>query len=102
MERDRVKNQFKEPQGAQVLYQGRWVDRDSFCTFVYDANGKEKLAKSYDEYESLVGSGLYFSTKAEAHSTNPATSKDEIEAFKTNEALAKIKSIKAKVAKPIL
>jgi hypothetical protein len=102
MEKDRIRNQLKETPGEQVLYLGRWVDKQTFCAFVYDVGGNEKLAKSYDEYQSLVGSGLYFATLLEAQNPASAASKEEIEAGKTNEALAKIKSIKDKVRKPVL
>jgi len=46
----------------QFLYLGRWVDKSSFRTFVYDGKGK-KLANSYQEYIALIESGLWFNTE---------------------------------------
>ena len=53
----------KEPKTQQVLYLDKWCDRKSFRAFVYDVNLNQKLAESYDEYEDLVASGIWFSTK---------------------------------------
>lgn len=56
-------SQYLRPvEESQVLYQGRWVDKKNFRAFVYNSNC-EKLANSYDEYASLIESGLWFSTK---------------------------------------
>ncbi len=49
---------------GQFEYQGRWVDKKHFRAFVYSEIEK-KLAESYEEYQRLVGSGLWFSTKEE-------------------------------------
>jgi hypothetical protein len=46
----------------QVLYQGRWVNKDNFRAFVYNAES-QKLANSYDEYKDLIESGLWFTSK---------------------------------------
>lgn len=46
----------------QVLYLGRWVDREHFCTFVYNSTGQH-LAKSYDEFSRLIATGAWFATK---------------------------------------
>lgn len=46
----------------QVFYDNRWVDRDTFRAFVY-REGEQKLANSYQEFESLIASGLWFETK---------------------------------------
>lgn len=43
---------------VQVLYLGRWVSKEHFRAFVYGKDEK-KLAKSYDEYCSLISSGLW-------------------------------------------
>lgn len=43
----------------QVLYNGIWVDRKYFRTFVYSIDDR-KLAESYKEYEDLVSTGLWF------------------------------------------
>ena len=44
----------------QVMYLGRWVDREHFRAFVYKSGGDKKLANSYSEFESLLASGLWF------------------------------------------
>jgi hypothetical protein len=44
----------------QVMYLNRWVDREFFCAFVYDKHKQQKLAKTFDEFESLIGSGIWF------------------------------------------
>ncbi len=44
----------------QVMYLGRWVEKNLFRTFVYKANGESKLANSYDEFKSLISSGIWF------------------------------------------
>ncbi len=43
---------------SQVLYLGRWVSREHFKAFVYSKEDK-KLAKSYDEFASLISSGIW-------------------------------------------
>ena len=55
-------NQTKGTDVSQVMYQGRWVSRNHFRVFVYKLN-EQKLANSYDEYEKLIESGLWFSSK---------------------------------------
>jgi len=52
----------KKPDVPDVLYQGRWMSREHFRTFVYGTKGK-KLASSYDEYEALINSGEWFANK---------------------------------------
>ena len=44
----------------QVWYLGRWVDREHFRVFVYKQGNEKKLANSYDEYEKLLATGLWF------------------------------------------
>lgn len=51
---------------GQVLYLGRWVDRKNFRVFVYNEKDEQKLANSYDEFESLTGSGLWYASKSDA------------------------------------
>lgn len=107
MDKDRVKNQREPIAGKQVLYQGRLVDRDTFRAFVYDAEGTQVLAQNYDEYQKLVGSGIWFSTQAEAiktltegqkelHENKERDAKEEIEKVKEAE---KTKPEKVKPAK---
>lgn len=47
----------------QASYLGRWVDKSTFRTFVYDRNGEQKLANSWVEYESMIASGTWHDTK---------------------------------------
>ena len=54
----------------QVLYQGRWVDKDFFRVFVYNLSGK-KLANSYSEYTDLIQSGLWFSNVEDVEPKTP-------------------------------
>lgn len=55
----------REGASGQFLYNDRWVDKKHFRAFVY--NGKEqKLANSYDEFEKLISSGLWFISQLEA------------------------------------
>jgi hypothetical protein len=49
----------------QVEYLGRFVDKKTFRTNVYDANGKKKLAESWKEYQELIGSGIFYNTIAD-------------------------------------
>jgi hypothetical protein len=46
----------------QVFYNDRWVDKSTFRAFVYHGE-EQKLANSYEEYEKLITSGLWFSSK---------------------------------------
>ena len=48
-----------------VDYQGRMVDKDTFAAFVYDKDGNEQLAKSWDEYQELITTGIWLSVKPE-------------------------------------
>lgn len=51
---------------GQFFYLGRWVDKQHFRVFVYGVNGEQKLAESFNDYESLIASGLWFAIKPEA------------------------------------
>jgi hypothetical protein len=61
-----MQKEVKKP-SEQVLYMGRWVDKKSFRAYVYNEK-TEKLANSYEEYEELVTSGLWFTEKPDASS----------------------------------
>jgi hypothetical protein len=50
---------------GQVMYLDRWVDKNTFRTFVYDRDGNQKLANSYAEFEALTQSGIWFASKPE-------------------------------------
>jgi len=54
--------QKKEQTPEQVPYLGRWVDKTHFRAFVYNEN-EQKLAGSWEEYEKLIASGLWFAEK---------------------------------------
>lgn len=54
----------------QVMYNGRFVDKAHFRAFVYNETG-QKLANSYDEYEELITSGVWFSEKNKVISAPP-------------------------------
>lgn len=45
----------------QVFYNGRWTPKSLFRTFVYNSTG-QKLASTYNEYENMISSGLWFDT----------------------------------------
>ncbi len=55
-------NQEKVKKANQVFYNDRWVDKDHFTAFVYNAT-EQRLAQSYKEYETLIATGLWFDTK---------------------------------------
>jgi len=59
-------NQIKNGLVNQVLYLGRWVNKDHFRTFVYGTNKEQKLAKSYEEYTNLLETGDWFASMDEA------------------------------------
>jgi hypothetical protein len=100
MQGDTVKYQTgKEPiAGSQVLYLGRFVDKDTFTAFVYNIAGEKTLAKNYNEYTALVSSGAWYSTPDDAakgiHTVDVSVLDAEEE--KTQAALTKIKAIKSK------
>lgn len=50
----------KDNTEKQVLYLGRWVDREHFRAFVYNVSKEAKLAKSYVEFENLLSTGIWF------------------------------------------
>lgn len=47
---------------GQFQYLGRWVNKDQFRAFVYNAKGEQTLADNYSEYEKLTNSGIWFDT----------------------------------------
>jgi len=48
---------------GQFNYLGRWVDKHNFRAFVYDKDGKEKLANTYEDFQILTTSGIWFASK---------------------------------------
>ena len=59
----RKKPVLKDIHDGQFQYLDRWVDKSTFRAFVYNKAGQEKLASSYDQFESLTASGLWFASK---------------------------------------
>jgi hypothetical protein len=64
---NQLNNKIKDSKPVdQFQYLGRWVDKAHFRAFVYDKKNGQKLANSYNEYESLIASGLWFASKEDA------------------------------------
>jgi hypothetical protein len=61
---------------GQFNYLGRWVDKSTFRAFVYDREGNEKLADSYEEFESLTSSGIWYAQKTDMANIQPKVSKE--------------------------
>ena len=53
-------------EGVSAIYLGKHVDKATFRAFVYSPDGSQKLANSWDEYQKLMESGLWFARKEEA------------------------------------
>lgn len=85
-----------DPHEGQFLYLGRWVDKEHFRAFVYAEDGSERLADSYDEYQSLIESGLWFSVKPDKSTEKPIDkSKDnEISVLASNGRKRKYGSVR--------
>lgn len=61
----------------QCHYLGKWIDKEHFRAFVYNNSGK-KLANSWDEFESLIGSGLWFDSASSVPKEKTRKSKDAV------------------------
>lgn len=48
---------------GQFQYLGRWVNKEFFRAFIYNDKGESKLANSYQEFESLTHSGIWYAEK---------------------------------------
>ena len=92
-------NQTKKESHGQVLYMDRWVDKAHFRAFVYNTK-EQRIANSYNEYENLLASGLWFNTQADALNAvkieAEPKSKKEIRAEKVEKI---VKEIKEKTSK---
>jgi len=53
-------------QGESVIYQGRLVPKEGFRVFVYSKDNVKKLASSWEEYLSLVTTGIWYPTTEDA------------------------------------
>ena len=59
-------NQEKRISAAgQVLYNDKWVDKKHFRAFVYNTK-EQKLANTYEEFERMISSGIWFVSQLEA------------------------------------
>jgi len=63
MKPNNIKVFQKDVHEGQFQYLGRWVNKEFFRAFVYNEKNEEKLANSYREFEDLISSGLWFSSK---------------------------------------
>lgn len=63
-------NPKNKSSNAQVMYLGRWVNKEHFRTFVYNEKS-EKIVNSYDEYEAAIASGLWFAERPIASPKKP-------------------------------
>ncbi len=52
-------------EGECVKYCGTVVPKEGFRTFIYGANGAQKLVESWMAYEDHIASGVWFSTREE-------------------------------------
>jgi hypothetical protein len=50
-------------QGESVLYNGRLVPKENFRVYIFSLSGEKKLVNSWDEYQSHMECGLWFSTE---------------------------------------
>ena len=57
-------NQTKNDVSEQVEYLGTWIEKKYFRAWVYSATD-QKLAKTWDQFNELIKSGLWFATKEE-------------------------------------
>lgn len=58
------------PHDKQFEYLGRWVNKEHFRAFVYNRLGEQIVANSYNEFESLIASGLWYASKKELNGMN--------------------------------
>lgn len=55
----------EEPQ-EMVVYLGRNVPRSGFRAYIYSADGKKKIAESWEEFDVYTHSDIWFATPEEA------------------------------------
>lgn len=56
-------SQTKSLNEPQVPYMGRFVNPKFFRAFVYNKDGEETLANSWDEFKKLISSGEWFESR---------------------------------------
>jgi hypothetical protein len=54
---------LKDIKELQFQYMGRWVSKEHFRAFVYNEKGDQKLAESYNDYQNLIASGIWYDTQ---------------------------------------
>lgn len=64
----------------QVMYLGRWVDKEFFRAFVY-RKGEQRLANSYEEFECLLATGCWFDSKENIPKDEPKRKVKNVTAF---------------------
>lgn len=67
---------IKDPHAGQFQYLDRWVNKNTFRAWVYNKDGQEKLADSYNEFQELTSSGIWFAKRIQEESVvTPKTRK---------------------------
>lgn len=49
-------------EGKPAIYLGRLVSKENFRAYIYAADGVQKLVESWEEFESHMQTGLWFSS----------------------------------------
>jgi hypothetical protein len=63
--------------GTPAIYKGRIIDKKVFRAFVYGANGERKLVESWDAYEALMQTGIWFSSLKDVKAAKEIASQSE-------------------------
>lgn len=85
-------------EGVPAIYLGQIVDKKHFRTFVYGMGGAKKLVESWDEFESHMQSGLWFSTQEDAASRIPVEKPKRVR----KEAQVKPKEVQEQDDEPLI
>ena len=93
-------NQEKPKVSGQFEYMGRWVDKKHFRTFVYNEI-ENKLAESYEEYQKLISSGLWYDSHDAAISSKVSKEFEE-SVQKAEENMTNVIKLGKKPIKPKL
>jgi hypothetical protein len=62
-----------------AMYLGKIVSKDNFRVFIYAPDGSMKLVNTWDDFDRLMGSGLWFATSEDAKSSLVVPENDVIE-----------------------
>lgn len=57
--------------GEHVLYDGRIIPKAGFRAYIYSYDAVEKLVNSWQEYESNIATGVWFSHKDKVPAKKP-------------------------------